>query len=148
MDDEVTLKVEWVNSGLEQLRGATILRLRRGDYFLEFDTDLGDFVADVEGDCCSSSWFYSITGVAQLLGAQVTGFYEPDVADVNLDDGLCRQEYDSAYGITLVTTKGECRIVYRNSSNGYYGGWISLATRRTKPAAGEETVADWRHPAA
>jgi hypothetical protein len=46
--------------------------------------------------------------------------------DVNAEDGLCRQEYDQVYGYCLVTDGGVCEIVYRNSSNGYYGGFLRV----------------------
>ena len=44
----------------------------------------------------------------------------------NVDDGRCRQEYDAAYGWKIATNKGYADIVFRNSSNGYYGGEINL----------------------
>jgi hypothetical protein len=46
---------------------------------------------------------------------------------INLDlpqDTRCRQEEDSFYGLKIVTAKGVCDIVFRNSSNGYYGGYL------------------------
>lgn len=40
----------------------------------------------------------------------------------DIDDGRSRQEVDSLYGQKITTDKGYADIVYRNSSNEYYGG--------------------------
>jgi hypothetical protein len=40
----------------------------------------------------------------------------------DIQDERCRQDDDRFYGIKLLTTGGYVDIVYRNSSNGYYGG--------------------------
>ena len=77
------------------------------------------------GECCSQTWFADITGVEALLGNEVIGWRTDDMETYNVDDGRGRDDVDSAYGITLFTKKGACSIVYRNSSNGYYGGNIS-----------------------
>ena len=63
-------------------------------------------------------------GVRNLIGFVVTEIIEGDTSVVNVLDGLGRQDYDTAYSIGLQTDAGACFIVYRNSSNGYYGGWI------------------------
>jgi hypothetical protein len=42
------------------------------------------------------------------------------------DDSHCRQEHDSFYGYALNTKAGTCTIVFRNSSNGHYGGSCEL----------------------
>jgi hypothetical protein len=43
------------------------------------------------------------------------------------EDGKTRQDFDSLYGYGVVTDKGEGDIEFRNSSNGYYGGWLELS---------------------
>lgn len=72
------------------------------------------------GDCCSETWIADIVGVSALIGHKVLSAEDVTMEDV--DDGRSRQEYDCFYGIKLVTTGGIVDIVYRNSSNGYYGG--------------------------
>jgi hypothetical protein len=79
-----------------------------------------------EADCCSETWFAEINGVEALIGRKVLEVKEMGLPDPTEDDGHGRQEQDSFYGIELVTRVGTCRIVFRNSSNGYYGGSVRL----------------------
>jgi len=74
------------------------------------------------GDCCSETWIADIVGVSSLLGHTVLKAEDIDLPQPDVDDGRSRQEYDSFYGIKLLTSGGYVDIVYRNSSNGYYGG--------------------------
>ena len=82
------------------------------------------------GDCCSESWFADITfqnhwGTSglPLVVNEVSEIEVPDfVLKMIEKDGRTRQDYDQVYGYKLVTNKGTCEIIYRNSSNGYYGG--------------------------
>ena len=76
------------------------------------------------GDCCSETWFADITGVGALIGGKV--LMVEDIAMKSVDDGRTRQEIDEFYGVKIITNKGYADIVYRNSSNGYYGGVIFL----------------------
>lgn len=88
------------------------------------DDDIFGFY--VEGDCCSVSWFADIIGVEKVQGTRIKEIREPDLSNYNTDDGRCRQESESVYGYDLVSEDGGiCTIVFRNSSNGYYGGWMS-----------------------
>lgn len=77
------------------------------------------------GDCCSSSWFYGITGIYNLLHKEINKIEDKEI-QINQSLGS-EQMYDDDelqnYGITLLTDKGYCDIEYRNLSNGYYGGY-------------------------
>jgi hypothetical protein len=73
-----------------------------------------------DGDCCSQSWWADAVGVKQLVGATVTGAEEIDLPEPA--DDRSRQEVDSAYGLRITTDRGVCDLIFRNSSNGYYGG--------------------------
>ena len=91
---------------------------------LLFDTDAGFFVYEVEGDCCSSSWYSDLLNVEVLLGERMLS-----VAADGLPDGYAMPEddeesgsYFQVYGYTLKTQYGACNIIFRNESNGYYGG--------------------------
>lgn len=145
----------WGYSGLTHLVGKTVESISRTDDQLLFLTDSDPVLAVVEGDCCSDSWFYSITGVENLIGEKVyfiidieTGpGFENDL-DVDTEDGLGRQESDQAYGIGVVTEKGTCTIIHRNSSNGYYGGMLSSSIVKTDMSKWEGTpvLEDWVTP--
>lgn len=86
------------------------------------DGDTLDFIAD--GDCCSETWFADLIGVESLIGRPITLAEHVDLPEPA--DGRTRQEYDQAYGFRVCTAKGCCDVVYRNSSNGYYGGDCDL----------------------
>lgn len=135
---------------LEQLglTGQTIGSLRIDTFdesYLYLHTLNDVLVWMTNADCCSETWFSDITGVANLLGHVIlaaTMFDPPEV-----DDGRCRQESDYFYGVRITTDAGDCEIVYRNSSNGYYGGSIALST--ASPRAFDKTLpitTDWHAP--
>jgi len=85
------------------------------------------------GDCCSETWFADIVGVKSLLGLTVRR-----VEEIHLPEELrkygdvapldrSRQQEDEYYGVRVFTDLGSCDFIYRNSSNGYYGGNIEYA---------------------
>lgn len=116
---------------MKELIGKKIagLRINADQSVLVFDTDQGVIAYDAWGDCCSETWFADITGVSALLGGIVQTADEVSMDVYNVEDGRTRQEYDEAYGVKLTTDKGYADIVFRNSSNGYYGGSIGLLKR-------------------
>lgn len=122
---------------MQELKGRVVKRVLVGpaEHVLVFETDQGPISYETYGDCCSETWFADIVGVKELIGATVK-----DVEDIPLhenclfeeysQDGRSRQESDAFYGVRLITTRGDTNIIYRNSSNGYYGGSISASTQR------------------
>lgn len=110
---------------------------------LSFETDKGLVNFEVYGDCCSESWFADITGVAALLGGTVANVEEVSMDGYNVEDGRTRQEYDSAYGYKIRTDKGDADVVFRNSSNGYYGGKL-VAGPAEAPNGMTGITDDWR----
>lgn len=112
---------------MKELIGKTVtgLRVNEDQSVLAFDHPDGTSTSyRTWGDCCSETWFADITGVAALLGGNVLDVEFVDLPVV--DDKRTRQESDEFYGVKLKTDKGYADIVYRNSSNGYYGGDIDL----------------------
>lgn len=92
------------------------------------ETDSGTYAFETYGDCCSETWFADITGLHNLLGNRITATREIEMPnDGDIDDGRSRQEYDRIYGFRVETKEGYTDIIFRNSSNGYYGGWIEEA---------------------
>lgn len=130
---------------LEKLVGRRVTGLSVGDdeSILAFDTDAGPIAFYAEGDCCSQSWFADITGVSCLLGREVRAVEVRDMDGYNADDGRSRQESDSACGFTLSTDAGRCDVVFRCSSNGYYGGWMERYTKAL-PANMRAITDDWQ----
>lgn len=106
---------------MHELVDKTITAVWLGDDHdrLVFETDHGPVAYFVDGDCCSHSWFNDILGVDCLLGGTVTA-----TESISMNEAESSHAYDvlQDYGIKITTDKGYADIVYRNSSNGYYGG--------------------------
>ena len=110
---------------MKEIIGKTINKIFTNDdqSVLVFETSEGDVIYQTEGDCCSETWFADVTGVDALIGGTVQN--AEDIEMETVVDGRTRQEEDEFYGVKIVTDKGHSSIVYRNSSNGYYGGNIN-----------------------
>jgi hypothetical protein len=112
--------------GLTRLVGKKIQRIAMSEGELAFGTDQGLIAFQVEGDCCSHSYFYDFYGVEKLLvNGPVT-----EVGAVDIDESTVEQhECTQAYGFKIISTSpvwGDQTSVFsfRNDSNGYYGGWM------------------------
>jgi len=119
---------------MEELVGKKILGIFPDSSSIVFATSDGGLSYTVEGDCCSHSWFESIQGVEALMHGTVSRV-EPLALGGDEDAG---DSYSvvKVYGIRIVTDKGYATIEYRNSSNGYYGGWCRFDGTCAIPEAG------------
>lgn len=89
--------------------------------YMVFINRWGDkhYAYSADGDCCSHSWFESVTNQENIIGEKIIGMEEkPEVEDESSSEGECIR----VYGYTLKTAVGYTDIEFRNSSNGYYGG--------------------------
>ncbi len=92
-------------------------------HYLGFETDKGAVWFEAQGDCCSESWFADIINAKALIGNKVMSVRGLD--SIRLGDApRTRQESDWWYGFEVQARWGSCIIAFRNSSNGYYGGWL------------------------
>ena len=75
----------------------------------------------VEGDCCSHSWIEHLTVPPDIAGSEITAWSERDMGEK-----VAEEDYETikVYETSFRTPKGDIVVEYRNSSNGYYGGWI------------------------
>lgn len=98
--------------------------------YMKIQTDKGAFCFDTEGDCCSHTYYHEIYGNPEgnILELEETG----DLKEMGPDDPDKDAECIQQYGINIRTTKGVFTVVYRNSSNGYYGGSSSWIDREPK----------------
>lgn len=118
------------------LKGATINEVWVSEDRLVFVTDKGNVAYVVYGDCCSYSYFHDIVGVDKLLfngpvlelnSIELGSDFQPD----DNENGEYYNDYIQVYGYEIVTEHplfGDQTtvIAFRNSSNGYYGGWMEL----------------------
>lgn len=132
---------------MKELIGKNINRvlINADDTIIAFDTNDGVVAYETYGDCCSSAWIESITGVEALIGQTVTG---QETIEMPVPPS---REYKSDhyvdelrdYGEKLATAKGVIDIVYRNSSNGYYGGSLDLLRTVPDISGFKEVTDDW-----
>lgn len=124
---------------LDALKGREVLGLdvSPDEAALRFRCAAGvNVVWETEADCCSETWWADGFELNSLRGAVVTEAETVDLADYNVEDGRTRQEEDEVYGVRIRTDRGVTTLAFRNSSNGYYGGWAGLG--------GEHEGTDWR----
>ena len=115
-------------SALDDLIGKTVRGVRMTDdqSFVAFDTDSGTVGYECDGDCCSETWIADIINLRELIGSKVEDAKTLDLPEPK--DDRSRQEEDTAYGVQLRTISEYSALpalvefIYRNSSNGYYGG--------------------------
>lgn len=123
---------------MHELIGQTIKEIYISSKKIAFVTNEKTFFYEVEGDCCSESYFYEIINLSKILGKVVLKVKE--INDVKVekgseDRGVEYADSVDAYGIRLSTdetnveiageilpTSNSAIIVFRNNSNGYYGG--------------------------
>lgn len=117
---------------LQDLVGRKINKVFLNSHHLKFETDAGNLIYTVLGDCCSNSFFYDFYGVKNLIGRKVKEVKEIELHPTDLfvipDKGDCT----AVYGFSITSEKKESDYYgdptsvfsFRNESNGYYGGWI------------------------
>lgn len=115
--------------------GATIDLIEHDDNSVTITaTDGRKFRYETDAGCCSSTWIEHITAPDYVRGGTIT-----EVKEIDLDSEESA-EYDflQKYQTSFVTEKGEIIVEYRNSSNGYYGGWLSGPTVSEPKAVNNE----------
>jgi len=113
---------------MKELEGKRVseLYLSDGLHFIKFITDEGEeFVYEALADCCSESWFHHVLGADALLGNIVKTAVEFPALAID-ENEFTRQAMDLLYKVMLMTDQGFTDIEFRNSSNGYYSGWLAL----------------------
>ena len=138
----------------QMLVGKKIIKIYMNEDYLKFETDKGNIVYSVEGECCSSSIFYDFVGVEKLLkNGPVTEVKEVDLhpSDIittkekypTMEDKKDSDDSIQVYGYQITTEDKDLGLVtsvfsFRNYSNGYYGG--SLDRREGEPNCLEEFI--------
>jgi hypothetical protein len=83
------------------------------------------YVLATEEDCCSESWIEHVDGLRGLFDNPINGTEEVRIGEVI----ATRQDFDQLYSFTILLDgyPNKFQIEFRNSSNGYYGGWMGLS---------------------
>ena len=145
---------------MKELVGKTIkeMYVNEDQSLLKFVTNQGDVIYETDGDCCSETWFADIIFNWKFFTSAVTEVTELDVPEwlersVN-KDGRTRQEFDQLYGYNIKANivggnayhgnnSTSCDIIFRNSSNGYYGGSCDLMNQASKWGQEKLEKAEW-----
>lgn len=128
--------MSWRDKDIDRLIGRTINKIYMNEDYLKFETNLGNVVFRVYGDCCSQSYFHDFIGVEKLLkGNPVVSGKSIELTTTDSEVQVNRNDNDEVecYGYEIVTEDpqfGEVTSVFsfRNSSNGYYGGSLENAS--------------------
>lgn len=103
--------------------GATVASVTHDRNAIVITTDKGRLVMSAEGDCCSTSWFESVD-VDNVAGATVTAFESAAGPALTPEEERGHDCLKNYFGM-VTTSKGRILWEMRNSSNGYYGGYIT-----------------------
>lgn len=82
----------------------------------------------VEGDCCSSSWVEHLDMPNDVEGATLLSIEELGTEEVKDPEHECLLVYQVHFN----TDRGTIALEFRNSSNGYYCGWLQPIDKKIK----------------
>jgi len=130
---------------LESHQGEALVELRvePGEHSLSVVLQDAEVLVDAVGDCCSESWFADIHVSPGAFGSPLERVEWIELEDPTPNDGRSRQDEDQAYGFRLVTQAGQVEVIFRNSSNGYYGGWVEPSRVARTTSGWVRVVEDW-----
>ena len=113
------------------LKGQIVVAVEIGDrdLYLRITTNDAMYVWEAVGDCCSSSYFNEFIGLGTLTYEPVVSVRAIPMAE---SDEEANGNYTQLYGYQFLTRLGTSLLVFRNESNGYYGGWLQLIEREPK----------------
>lgn len=116
---------------MKELIGSRVFEIRMDPQHeaILFGTNKGVFRYRCDADCCSETWIESLENVDALLRGDVREVVE--LEEVSAPG--TRQESDVIYGFKINTNKGTFKLIFRNSSNGYYGGSLEFVPGSTYP---------------
>jgi hypothetical protein len=126
---------------IEAMIGATPIAMSVNEDRTRITIEMADGTAyhlDAEGDCCSNSWFENISGEHEFIGTVIVRI---ENVKASMPATVVEQDdkYIKFYGVKLHTTGGFLFIEYRNSSNGSYGGSLSVMQYDSIEAANAAT---------
>jgi hypothetical protein len=90
------------------------------EFVIEFEDGIQRF--QVQGDCCSQSWIEHFTVPNDVDGATLLSVEESGGTEEKHPDHECLLVYETRFR----TNRGDIVLEYRNSSNGYYCGYIEM----------------------
>ena len=128
-----------VQKWLEQLLSSKIESVEAGNDEIIFSFAGNEQLKlNLEGDCCSSSFFVETPDLQNLVGENLLSLEEvsssldeaTQLLEAEEREKLCKYS-DSLlyYGLLIRTDKQSTTLEWRNSSNGYYSGSLGFSFR-------------------
>lgn len=129
---------------MNMLEGQRIKQINISEDSLFITTNKGTHKFRIEGDCCSHSYFHEFLNVNQMLTWVAKSVEEIDMPEVPIEEYGEYEESILAYGYKFHTEGGYGIVVFRNSSNGYYGGYMEYdGLVDPSTIEGKELKEDW-----
>lgn len=114
---------------------------------LYFKTEGYIILWEAVGDCCSEAWFADIIGMPFFLknDSRIYAIEQLCFGNYVPKDHSSRQDVDTIYGYQLKKPYGDgnLTVIFRNSSNGHYGGEIEETVIDKLPDNIIEIINDW-----
>jgi hypothetical protein len=103
----------------------TIIEINPGYKRFEIRCEKKIITVYAHEDCCSESWFEYPPHIKETMqGHYVKSIIKGDAIEMP-PSGI--QGYDENHEVIITFTDDQsCKFILRNSSNGYYHGWISI----------------------
>ena len=112
----------------EVLVGKTIIGVKVKSPAVWLQVQEGGWIEiNVEGDCCSEAFVDAVrlNGTPKLTGKS---------EEISFPAQVTTQEVDEVTAVRFDGEHGSVSILHRNSSNGYYGNYLSVNSRGEPPA--------------
>jgi hypothetical protein len=114
------------NIGIGSLVGSKVLsaKINEDHDLVILETQGKSFYLTWTGDCCAHCYLNHVTGVENLVGAEILSVESMDWNTLPTKD---EYEVVESMGTKLKTTKGYVDFESRVEHNGYYGGEINVS---------------------
>ena len=115
----------WRDEDLDRIIGRKLVSIESTKEEIVLNLDGGaTCTIKAEGDCCSESWFEHVDD-NDATGGDVTEIDNAieDATELKAKDHECLL---SSF-LTIKTTTGRLHVELRNSSNGYYSGYLTVS---------------------
>lgn len=120
--DECNIEVYFFDTGAREILNDITIR-ELANIIMDYCECDNKLLLSANADCCSESWFeFGDQGIHTIIGKEITNITK--VGSVDLPQSH-RQECDNNYSY-IINFKDDSTFMFylRNSSNGYYDGWL------------------------
>jgi len=118
------------------LRGKTVFEVdhcQDHQIIISFHSTLDVLILDAQADCCSESWFETLSEEFDVI---VDREIATIITEGDIDLPASNRQKCDENKIVVITFSDEStfQFVLRNSSNGYYSGWLDMRIQKNDPS--------------